>query len=107
MKVRRNIMAKSKLDKMMEQVESATKTKAKIKFIQKNTDKISDALCDLLDEFSESAAQNKIDSFIADIKHVVDMKKHPNKVDGSSSSASKNPTENVAPTVATSAPAAQ
>lgn len=103
-------MAKSKLDKMMEQVESATKTKAKIKFIQKNTDKISDALCDLLDEFPESAAQNKIDSFIADIKHVVDMKKHPNKVDGSSSSASKetkNPAENVAPTVATSAPAAQ
>lgn len=38
-------MAKSKLDKMREQLEAATKIKEKIKFVEDNTDKISDSLC--------------------------------------------------------------
>jgi len=43
-------MAKTKLDKMREQVESVKKTQMKIKFVEKNTDKLSDSLCTAIEK---------------------------------------------------------
>jgi len=48
-------MAKSKLDKMKQQVEAVTKTKEKIKFVEKNTDKLSDSLCTAIEKYDAEA----------------------------------------------------
>ena len=48
-------MARSKLDKMREQVESVKKTQAKIKFVEKNTDKLSDSLCTAIEKHDAEA----------------------------------------------------